>query len=241
MKNLRRGSGLVLGLLWVLIADLATAGDYVLLVGKGFEVCEAYLKNLNSFPKHPPMVCDRPLNPKLTEFSKPQWQPVDILQNLDLLRLVEQTLRGLTDEQFEAKKEEWLAQTREAVERHLLTLSTARLDVDRDGEKETVVRYEEPSCNPVDQGMFGNPYGRKFYVLSADQRHLDSWKSGNFGLLGGRPDIILYQGNVYISGWAGGLHLSNGQLSLQTPLHVRGMDTEVCDYTYQPSHPRRRS
>ncbi|MDH5639823.1 MAG: hypothetical protein OEY28_00910, partial [Nitrospira sp.] len=33
MKNLRRGSGLVLGLLWVLIADVATAGDYVLLVG----------------------------------------------------------------------------------------------------------------------------------------------------------------------------------------------------------------
>ena len=65
----------MLGILWLLMADVATAGDYVLMVGKTFEVCEAYLKNLDSFPKHPPMVCDRPLNPKLSDFSMPAWQP----------------------------------------------------------------------------------------------------------------------------------------------------------------------
>ncbi len=59
MRRLRRGSGLVLCMLWLLMADLATAGDYVLVIGKGFEVCESYLENLNSFPNHPPMVCDR--------------------------------------------------------------------------------------------------------------------------------------------------------------------------------------
>lgn len=36
MKQLRAGSGLILGLLWVLIKDVAT----VLVIGKGVEVCE---------------------------------------------------------------------------------------------------------------------------------------------------------------------------------------------------------
>ena len=49
MKHRSRRSTLVLGVLWLLIADVATAGSYTLVVGKGIEVCEAYLKNLNSF------------------------------------------------------------------------------------------------------------------------------------------------------------------------------------------------
>jgi hypothetical protein len=35
MKIIRRSSGFVLGLLWLLIADFATAGSYTLVVGKG--------------------------------------------------------------------------------------------------------------------------------------------------------------------------------------------------------------
>ncbi|MDH5642089.1 MAG: hypothetical protein OEY28_12425 [Nitrospira sp.] len=241
MKNLRRGSGLVLGLLWVLIADLATAGDYVLLVGKGFEVCEAYLKNLNSFPKHPPMVCDRPLNPKLTEFSKPQWQPLAVWPNRHLLR---EALRNkpfnlkYSDEEFNQANPyiQWEANLKAGMAAQTMTFGLASLDVDRDGTPETVLRFDAGfSCDPADEYTYRSPGGIEFYVLSADQRHLDSWRSGNFGILGGREEIILYQGNVYITSWGG------GQLRLQTPLHVRGMDTEVCDYTYQPSHPRRRS
>ena len=73
MKRLRTRSGLVVGLFWLLIADMASAGDYALVVGKGIDVCEAYLKNLNSFPNDPPMVCERKVNPKFPEFSKPVW------------------------------------------------------------------------------------------------------------------------------------------------------------------------
>jgi hypothetical protein len=229
----------VLGLLWLLMADLATAGDYVMVVGKGFEVCEAYFKNLNSFPNHPPMVCERPLNPKLTAFSKPGWQPVDILQNLDLLRLVEQTLRGLTDEQFDAKKEEWLAQTREAVERHLLTLSTASLDVDRDGKEETVVEYKQVDCDPKNQATYSTPSGSKLFALTPDHRGLDVWKSGNFNPIGGRPELFLFKDQVYLTTWAGGPNFRGGELWVLTPNHVPGMDKQTCKFTYKPSSQRR--
>ena len=92
MKSMRRGSSLALGVLWLLIADVATAGDYVLMLGKGIEVCEAYLKNLNSFPDDPPMVCERKVNPKFSEFSKPIWQPQDALEHLNLLEQIEQQI-----------------------------------------------------------------------------------------------------------------------------------------------------
>lgn len=47
MKQLRKGSGVVLGLLWLLIADVATAGDYALVMGKAAAVCQHMLKIFN--------------------------------------------------------------------------------------------------------------------------------------------------------------------------------------------------
>ncbi|MDH4187909.1 MAG: hypothetical protein OEV08_13025 [Nitrospira sp.] len=47
MKHLRKGSGLVLGLLWLAIADIATAGDYTLVMGKAAAVCQHMLKLFN--------------------------------------------------------------------------------------------------------------------------------------------------------------------------------------------------
>ncbi len=99
MKGMRRGSGFVLGMLWLLIADVATAGSYVLAIGKGIEVCEAYLKNLNSFPKHPPMVCDRPLNHQFTDFNKPAWKELDGQEHLELLKQIWRSFDNLTVEQ----------------------------------------------------------------------------------------------------------------------------------------------
>src|SRR2546426_3157591 len=120
-------------LLAQLIPGTVFAGDYKMIVGKGIEACEAYLKNLNLFPNHPAMVCDRPVHPTLSELKKPDWRPVDIMQNLDLLRQVEQTLRRMTDAQWEAQKEQWAEKVKERVAKGWVSLSTTELDVDRDG------------------------------------------------------------------------------------------------------------
>ena len=44
---------------------------YVLVKGKGVEVCEAYAKNLNSFKFVAPFRGQRPINPQFKDFSKP--------------------------------------------------------------------------------------------------------------------------------------------------------------------------
>ncbi|TKB72940.1 MAG: hypothetical protein E8D46_10700 [Nitrospira sp.] len=241
MKSMRRGSGLVLGLLWLLMADLATAGDYMMMVGKGFEVCEAYLKNLNSFPNHPPMVCDRPLNPKLKEFSKPAWQQVDILQNFDLLGKIEQTLRGMTDEQWNQQSEQWEMKVRERVASGWLGMSTTGVDVDRDGNGEQVLRYvnDPGGCDPKNQATYSTPSGSKLFALTPDHRGLDVWKSGNFNHIGGRPELFLFKDQVYLTTWAGGPNFRGGELWVLTPNHVPGMDKQTCKFTYKLSSQRR--
>lgn len=235
MKNMRKGSGLVLGLLWFLMADLATAGDYVMVVGKGFEVCEAYFKNLNSFPSHPPMVCERPLNHKFTEFSKPVWQPVDILQNFDLLRQVEQTLRGMTDEQWDRQSKQWEVKIQERVTNGWLSMSTTELDVDRDGNIERVLRYvnDPGGCDPKNQATYSHPSGTEFYVLTPDQKRIDVQKSQMaFPGYGGRPEVFIYGGQWYLTTWAGGPRFEGGQLSIHS---VELTPRRPCQFTYAQS------
>ena len=245
MKRLRRGSGVMLGLLWLCVADLATAGDYALAVGKGIEICEAYLKNLNSFPKHPPMVCERPLNPKLTDFTKPSWKELNAQEHLELLKQIWRSFDDLTAEQFEQSplKDQWIASLKKPGEAKGIVIQTAELDVDRDGVPELVLHYfEEGTCNPTDQGMYAHPYGRKYYVLSPDgQHHVDAYKSKNFGLQWGRPELLLYQGHAYITRWTGGSEFKRGALWLESPANMQQMDRQVCKFLYKPSKQRRSS
>ena len=233
---------MVLGLLWLLMADLATAGDYVMVIGKGVEVCEAYLKNLNSFPNHPPMVCDRPLTPKFAAFSKPSWKELDAQEHLELLKQIWRNFDDLTAEQFERSplKDQWIASLKKPGETKGLAIQMAELDVDRDGITEFVLDYfEEGSCDPTDQGMYANPYGRKYYVLTPDRQGLDAGGSRNFNVLGGRPELFLYNGRVYITTWAGGPNFRGGELWVISPANLPGMDKESCKYTYKSANQRR--
>lgn len=241
MKSMRRGSGLVLGVLWLLMADLATAGDYVMVIGKGVEVCEAYLKNLNSFPSHLPMVCDRPLNPTFTEFSKPVWQPVDVLQNLDLLRQVEQHLWGLTDEQWNKQKEQWEVKVQERVAKGWLLMSTTKLDVERDGPLEIVLRYVNntpPKCDPKNESFYAHPGGSPYhFILTPDTRRLDVQKTQlAFPGYGGKPDIFVYNEMWYLTTWAGNLNFQGGQLAVHT---VQPIPTRPCEFKYKGQVARR--
>jgi hypothetical protein len=59
-----------------LLSATCYAGEYILVKGKGVEVCEEYGKNLNSFKLKKPMEYSRKINPDLKEFSKPQWERV---------------------------------------------------------------------------------------------------------------------------------------------------------------------
>ena len=241
MKHLRKGSGLVLGLLWLLMADLATAGEYVLVLGKGIEVCEAYLKNLNSFPDDPPMVCERKVNPKFPEFSKPVWQPLDALKHLDLIEQIERWKPYETGFEDPKRREEILARIKARIENEKVQLAVTDLDIEQNGTttKETVLRYEFANCDPANESNFAGLPGRAFYVLNPEKTQIDVEKSKSF-YFALRADVFLFKDRVYLTRWAGDLGFKNGTLSVTSPLHAINYRTS-CDYRYKARPTRRQS
>jgi hypothetical protein len=78
-------------------AKKAPPGRYRLVEGKGYTVCEAFLKNLNAFPaSDPPMVCGPKINSAHPEFSIPKWEDMDVQSNLNLIYAAEAQMWHLT-------------------------------------------------------------------------------------------------------------------------------------------------
>ena len=239
MKSMRRGSNLALGVLWLLIADVATAGNYVLMVGKGIEVCEAYLKNLNSFPDDPPMVCERKVNPKFPEFSKPAWQPLDALEHLDLLEQIQRQKLSHIEEEYIRNREKLIAWFKEYIVSGRIRLALANIDIERNGTtaNETVLQYEYADCDPANESNFAGLSGRAFYVLSPGKIQIEVERSKSVHFYD-RADIFLFKDRVYLTHWGGDLGFRNGTLSVASPLHAINYRTR-CDYRYE-ARPNRR-
>ncbi len=239
MKHKSRRSALVLGVLWLLIADVATAGDYVLMLGKGIEVCEAYLKNLNSFPDDPPMVCERKVNPEFPEFSKPAWQPLDALKNLNLIEQIERWKPYETGFENPKRREEILALIKARIASGRIRLALANIDIEQNGTtaNETVLQYEYADCDPANESNFAGLAGRAFYVLSPGKIQIDVERSKSVHFYN-RADIFLFKERVYLTHWGGNLAFRNGTLSVASPLHAINYRTR-CDYRYKARPTRR--
>lgn len=76
---------MMISLILVLPA-MSLAGEYILIKGKGVEVCEEYKKNLESFNDPQPMMCERKINPDFKDFEKPSWEKVDLEEHRELFR-----------------------------------------------------------------------------------------------------------------------------------------------------------
>lgn len=220
-------------LLAQLIPGTVFAGDYKMVLGKGIEVCEAYLKNLNSFPKAPPMVCERKLNSKLPDFQKPKWEPLDTERHMVLLNQIWRHMLGHTEEQFAPLRERYITSVRGSVTKGIIVLAVTELDVDGDGIAEPVVRYDaDVPCDPTNESNFSHPSGIRFFVLMGDRSKIDEKKTKWIGI-GMRPDLLLYKREVFIDHWAGNLGFTGGLLKVNTPLALTGERAKVCKYEYQ--------
>lgn len=239
MKNLRTVSGVMVSILWLLMADLATAGEYVLVLGKGIEVCEAFLKNLNSFPNDPPMVCERKVNPKFPEFSKPTWQPLNALERLDLLEQIERLRPSHNEEEYIRNREKLLAWFKEHIANGTIRLAVTDLDIEQNGTtaRETVLQYEYAGCDPANESNFSGLSGLTFYVLNPGKMQVDVERSKSIHFYD-RADIFLFKDRVYLTHWSGDLGFRNGTLSVSMPHGVINYPGR-CDYRYKASKARR--
>ncbi len=225
-------------LIWILAADLTCAGDYKMVEGAFIEICEAYLKNLNAFSGTPLVVCERPVHPKFKDFSTPQWEQLDVLQHLDLLKIVEQKVSpSWTENDYLSGK--WEARVKRNLQEREFTLSTVRLDINRDGIVEQVIRYQSAGCKQGDITTHFHS-GVSFVVMQEDGLRVDDEKTRRVNILTGRPELFLYKDRVFLDLWAGELGEDEryGQLMVYDITSPTG--GVPCQYKYMKANSRRK-
>lgn len=109
--------------------------------GHGYTVCEAYLKHLNSLPKDwQHGACKAWVNPALGDISLPEWESLNIADNLPLIyQLV--TFRKSDIPSFE----EWLLSYKSKIKDGKINPSLKRVELIVEGSevKKSMLRYQE--------------------------------------------------------------------------------------------------
>jgi hypothetical protein len=177
----------------IFVPALCCADEYVLVKGKGVDVCEAYGSNLNSFgPKGGSMKYKRKINPAYNDFRKPDWLNWDPYAGLpgkiDGAKLFPEDNNDLFDEidrfiwerdvnpftflsgadmkNWHGTKKEYKKawQSYQGNRQTHVSMPIGQLDIDNDGKMENIV-YDEF----YERGMF--------LVLTADKKHIDLKKT----------------------------------------------------------------
>jgi hypothetical protein len=205
------------------LAGPVAAGDYQLILGKGIEVCEACLKNLQQQPVEA-AVCDRQYATDLG-FSAPEWTPLDPGEHAEFYKRI----INLIDEGDEFTRNPNLDDPKNfqrAIEFDRLALTTT--NIDNDGEPERLLRWSHGTCLNMFRGFFYR-YMSVLLVLAKDQRMVDRSKSDLLlqhaskgpKYLVGDPHLQLYQvftykGTVYFDKWDGGGESDHPEINANT-------------------------
>lgn len=188
---------------------------YRIVQGQGYTACEAFVKNLNAFPIDDSMACDLKIHRTHPEFSRPQWEELDVQTHLDLVYEAENLLMSAGSKpppfvQWQSRYQERVASDQRKPPR----LRKATLDLNGSG-PETLIWYEVPgaeSC-PIDEGRQQyvdamNSFGGHVFVQRRATGELE--RIYGFITTNGRTDVLLHAGRPYFANaylgpiWAGG-------------------------------------
>lgn len=204
--------------------------------GKGYTVCENYLKHLNqSLPKL--ASCDIPVPPK---FKKPDWEDLDVKSNLQLAYEAEtgifQGSALYKEPDFEAWKKLILEEI--AAGKIVPRMRKARITPTSKGEV-TILGYTRDStgCEKVDRGITSEenqirngwlyfPSGYVHYILT-EQGSLLGIPGSYGGMSATQHELLLFAGKPYfISTFAG-----RGELP---PREIYAVDQYASAYDADP-------
>ena len=191
-------------------ADSMDPSRYRLVEGNGYTVCEAFLKNLNAFPKdEPPMVCEQKIHPSHPEFTRPLWEEMNVQNNLKLIYQAESLMVRFTPSTTTPKPytpqpyEEWEKKYQQRIKsgEAIPRLRKAVWDLNGNG-PETLIWYDDRinQCRD-DMAKYKTQYGGgggHIFVLRSKTGVLEPFG----GLLGteGRTDVVLYRNkSVYFT------------------------------------------
>jgi len=219
MKQRRTGLSLVLGLLCLLMSSLAAAGDYEIIVGKGEALCEACLENLRRQPVVE-AICDRQYAKDLG-LNQVEWMTLDLVKHMDLLKRMSNLIGGGNESyqgMFEdpRKLQEYAEGGGIRKKLPTIVLRMAEVDIDQDGTRDQLLKYEEGQCRLIFSG-FQYFYESALVVLKADRSTVDYMKTDSLvqhqdkgtKYQVGIPtyqlyDAFQYRGQVYFDKWDGG-------------------------------------
>ena len=196
---------------------------YELIRGRGVEVCETYLSNLNSFSNgSPPMICEAKINPRFPEFRTPNWRRWSNAEIWKRRKLVVEIERLLFIDPKDFDEKSFLKNLKKNLHSQNLdvTYSEAQLS-GHDGNLMTYVKYEFASCDSKDLNI--QPEGRVFATLNQSQNRVSALEhrtSSVSQIAFRRPDIILYNGKPVLQYWQEGENLSL-------------LSEDICTYRYQ--------
>ncbi|MGD9985108.1 MAG: lysozyme inhibitor LprI family protein [Porticoccaceae bacterium] len=168
--------------------------------GKGWTVCESYVRFLNSLPQsEPPPLCHLKLSPDLKE---PDWEELDIHSHLQLVY----TLEKLTSPSEHDRPVDNFDHWKSIVEQQISTgeasprLRRVRLALVEGGPVETILAYE-PDRNSCDKEVKKNGYAfygsrTSLFIWNERDHKIEEYMSQiAFGL--SPRELLIFQGKPF--------------------------------------------
>ena len=236
MKHLRKGSGLALGLLWLLMADLATAGEYEIVLGQGQELCEVCRQNLEQMEEHP--ACERTYSSALG-LNASEWKPFDVSKHLGAMKQVMKYLatgNEFAKDDYVMGEEQYEARLRASVSMGVEWVYHAQIDIDNDGRLDQVLRIPSKECHRRNQG-YNLAYDMPIVVLKKDLSGFDRTKTDLVMQNPGRAirmpgdtnyqmySVFSFKGKTYFDRWNDTLTYGESQRFTLTVYEAQGGKT----------------
>jgi hypothetical protein len=160
-------------------------------------VCTAMEENFKKYKDRPyGMACKRELDPALG-FTRPKWERLDILKHQELAMAIIHYRKW--DVNLGPDPRPWPERLKHMVEKENLTMDIVRLDLNRDGKPDNLVRFGfDRPCDAKELAEKGvsSGGGRILYVIDSTLTKVDPY-TGRGVDTSPLDDVFLFKGIVY--------------------------------------------
>jgi len=196
------------------------------------KLCRGLERNINSLGSlRNPLLCERPLNPEFNAFTKPKWTKLDPNSHIELIKKMDIALNYSRHKapSFDAVAEEqWRAKLQKRLES--IELAIAKVDLNGDGNAETVIKYSRSPCNDESAKHPGIAHTGVVYLVTDDNFSevmlLNSYTANG--------EIFIHQGSAYFTQAEYMLPSEEYLLVVQQPVAYNGDPNSLCDLRFLP-------
>ncbi|MCP4493976.1 MAG: hypothetical protein GY820_42745 [Gammaproteobacteria bacterium] len=218
-------------------SSMSIAGGYLLTEGKDIRFCQEYKENLNSFDsvEYRPMRCERKISDHSPELKSPIWTQIEPEDSWEYIKI---TMEFLSPGQWRENDIGFRNFILGRFKRRSLTVKLSEIDIDNDGEVESILRYEDGNCE-LEAGLWAAP----LVVLNKGKASIDAAKTEKLAQNKSRRDqnkigrwgyamygVILYRENTYFDRWSD----DESEKGILDVYQLKGANVKkFCEFKYQ--------